>query len=611
MTGEPKWGAGLLWSPRRLGRSLPLHPRLWLSRGIVIAAVVGVGGWALWQGFAAFFPAVDAEPDANLVVVRYLHALELPRWDPGPALEAAARPSWEAFSPPPFWRGGSVGEPPLTGRALELAREGGRQLQSGNPEAAAASYLRAATLQPTWEVLYPTGLALLAAGDPERAADQLGEAEARLLRLSTAGASSPVFYAALVATRYAAGLAHLEGDCLDAILELRRSVSALDAYVSVNGALVRDRLHPFQVSEAGIDSHAVWATLASAYYRCEGKFPGEYEKRHGWKEDFAKEYRSPARPEVRDGPFANALAACITTGGRSARCWAYSNLNQPAWASRMYFAGTDEKTVGQALPPSVLSSLTRLVYDVAWLAGQSDKDRMRASTYVAYAARLNRKANVPGLADRIAALGRHLAPATKDYSLLAETWHRRDDLSSLTLDERFKLEDLKGAVWALQDRWLQPLRSGHPDLMIQEVESQVHRAGPYGTSLRDWKEDVQARFRDALIDAMRTTRRNGDLGAALAIRDFRAPWLGPAWRSQALRAWLTLEIWLRWAFLFLLWVLAVAAACLFHRLVVFPYLLYTTDFYRLEHQRRRNQRKRQGKPFTRQEIEDAQTESPP
>lgn len=603
------WGAGLTWSPRRLGRSLPVHRSLWFWRALALAVTAGVGAWALWQGLAAAFPGVEPDPDPETVVVRHVSALEVPPWDPGPALAATERPSWEAFPPPSHWRGGPVGDAPLAGRARDLMAQGRRELQAGNLEPAATSFLRAANLQPAWEALYAAGLALHEAGDSELAAERLSQADERLQQLATAGAagaSGPTFHAAQVATRYAAGLAALEFDCLDAILHLRRAVRALDDYVDAEGAFVRDRRRPFRVREAGVDNHAVWATLARAYDRCEGTFPDEYERRHGRAQDFAQEYGSANAREIADGPFASALAACAGGGAaaRSSRCWAYSNLNKPVWASRVYFARPDPESVGKGLEPTVLDSLTRLVYDAAWLATGSEKDRPRASHYLGFAARLDRKAEVPGLAGRIAALGRHLAPTTKDYSFLAEPWRRRD-LSTLSFDAGMKPEDVKGAAAALRERWVEHLHAGRPDLMIEEVDSQLRRAGPHGASLRSWRDEVQAAFRQALVAALRTERGNGNLATALAIRDYAAPWLGPDWPNEASGAWITWDVRLRWLGLALLWLAVTVLVWLFHRLVVFPYLVYTTDFYRLEYRRRHAERRRRDKPFTRDEIEDA------
>jgi hypothetical protein len=562
-------------------------------------------GWVLREGLAGLFPAVEANPNPKPVLIRHFKDMELPRWDPGPNLAAAERPPSEVFPLPTLWQGGPVGDLPLSGRALEYSTQGREQLQAGNLESAVTSFLRAAKLQPTWEVFYSAGVTLLEAGEPEAAADKFGEAEARLQPLSATGSSSsPAVFAALVATRYAAGHAHLQLlDCLEAIFNLRRSVGALDAYVSAGGAFVHDRQHPFQVGEAGTDNYAVWATLATAYERCEGKFPSDYERRHSRKQDFAQEYPSADRLEVRDGPFSNALAACISDGpaSRFARCWAYSNLNKPVWASRRYFAQAEEETVGKGLPPSVLSNLTRLVYNVAWLGADTQKDRARASTYLGYAARLDRKARVPGLDGRIASLGRYLAPSTKDYSFLAESWRQRD-LTSITLDASLKPEDLKGAAWALQERWLAHLRSGRPDLMVEEVEAQISRAGTYGESLSAWKDEVQRKLRDTLLTAMQTEHRNGNIVDALSIREFRAPWLGPGWSSRALRAWLTWSVWFRWVYLLLFWLLIASVTWLCHSLVIVPYLVYTTDYYRSEHLRRHTERRREAKPFTREEI---------
>jgi hypothetical protein len=607
MSGGLPRGAGLTWSPRQLARSLPMHRRLWFWRALAIAMTVASGAWALWQGLAAAFPGVEPDPDPESVVVRHVSGLEVPPWDPGPALAPSARPPWEAFPLPPLWRSGSVGDPPLSGRARELAAQGRRELQAENFETAATSFLRAANLQPAWEVLYSAGLALHKAGDSELAAERLAQADERLQQLESTGSpgvSGPRFRAAQVATRYAAGLAALEFDCLDAILHLRRSVRALDVYVDAEGAFVRDRRRPFRVREAGIDNHAVWATLARAYDRCEGKFPADYERRNGRAQDFAQEYRGANVREITGGPFASALAACVAggTAGPSSRCWAYSNLNKPVWASRVYFARPDPESVGRGLEPTVLASLTRLVYDAAWLAAGHDKDRARASTYLGYAARLDRKAEVPGLAGRIAGLGRHLAPTTKDYSFLAEPWRRRD-LTSLTLGASLKPQEVKGAAAALRERWVGHLRAGQPDLMIEEVESQLRRAGPHGKSLRSWRDEVQAALRQALVSAMHTERANGNLATALAIREYEASWLGPDWPDEASGAWITWDIQLRWLVLALLWLTITALVWLGHSLVVFPYLVYTTDFYRLEHRRRHAERRRLGKPFTRDEIE--------
>src|SRR6185436_10636638 len=156
----------------------------------------------------------------------------------------------------------------------------------------------------------------------------------------------------------------------------------------------------------------------------------------------------------------------------TSRCWAYSNLTQAALGARIYFPQTDDATVGKGIDAALLPSLARLAYDIAWHAASTEKDRQQAGTYLVYAARIDRQAKVPGLADRIAEMGRYIAPITKDYSLLAEPWRRRE-LTTLTLDASMKPEALKGAAWALQERWEGLLHNGDPELMMEEIDAQV------------------------------------------------------------------------------------------------------------------------------------------
>ncbi|HKH44707.1 MAG TPA: hypothetical protein VKM72_08595, partial [Thermoanaerobaculia bacterium] len=525
------------------------------------------------------------ESEAEQLVSQHLAKAPLPQWDPGPSLPKADLPAREPFPPPPLWQAGPIGDAPLEGRALELAAQGREDFANGNFQAAATRLLDASRLQPTWEVQYDAGLSLLAAGDSQLAAQKLVAAEERLLVL--ANSDTPAFHAAQVATPYAAGIAFLEFDCIDAIFRLRRAVRPLQDYADAAGTPVYNRQLPFRVREAEVDSPTAWATLARAYDGCEGKFPRDFESRYERQQDFAAEYKRADIPEVREGPFAGSLADCVAAGKEtiSSRCWAYSNLNKAAWGARSYFPQSDEAPVGRGLDRTLLPSLARLAYEIAWHAAGTEKDRQQAGTYLVYAARIDRQAKVPGFADRIAELGRYIAPITKNYSLLAEPWRRRD-LNTLTFDANMKPEEIKGAAWALQERWGGHLRDGDPKLMMEEIDSQISRAGPHGASLQSWKAEVQEKLRETLATAMLTERTNGNLPAALAIRDLAAPWLGSGWSAQAFRAWLTWKVWLRWAFLLLVWLLATAAVWFFHRLVVFPYLVYSTDYYRLEHQRR-------------------------
>lgn len=613
---RPGWlsrAGGSGWSPFRLGRSLPLDRGLAISRWTLVGLALLAGVLALVLARRAAYPPVEvpAGAAAERLVTARLARVELPAWDPGPPLPATDSPPWESFPPPPPWWRHHPGEPALGGAAGELAAQARRDLEAGDPQAAATRLLRAAAARPGWGTHFNAGVALLAAGDGRRAHDAFLRALERLERLEPGWRGRPVHHAAEIAGRYGAGKAALAaGDCLAAIQHLRLAVRHLRSYVEAEGALVYDRKLPFAVAEAGLDNHAVWGTLAEAYAACEGRFPGDYPREYG-EQDFAGEVARADAPEVREGPFPAALAACVEAETPSARCWAYSNLNQVAWASRSYFpdgaegkdeAGRDLSAAGRDLSAAVLPSLARLAYDVAWLAAGSEEDRGQAPRFLTYAARLDRRAEVPGLDERIGELGRHLAPATRNYSLMAEPWRRRD-LAGLTLEAGLAPEELKGAAWALTERWQGLLERHQPQQMFTEIDAQARRAGPWGESLLAWKRQAQEALQQALAGAIAEARTNGDLPRAAALRDYRAPWLGENWPGTARGAWLTAPVLLLWTGLALLWLLLAAALWLLHRLVVYPYLLYTTDFYRLEYRRRHAERQRAGKPFTRDEIE--------
>ena len=602
--GKPFRPAGLSWSPQRLGRSLPIYRPLWISRAVAVALTVAAAGFAGWRADRVFDPRFEplVPAEAERLVARRLAKLEIEPWAPGPPLSETEAPEWLAAPPPPLWQGPHPGERPVSGAAATLIAQARRDLEEGDPQAAATRYLRAVDQQPTWEVYYGAGLVLTRAGDYRRSRAQWAKAVRRFEDLEAAGAQSPAHYAAGIATRNGAGLAALaDRDCVEGIEHLRRAVHLLRRYVEVEGALVYDRKLPFQVAEAGLDNHSVWSALAQAYKECDGRFPRDYPEKYG-DQDFAAEYDSADADEVAQGPFAAGLAACVAAGPSApSTCWAWSNLNKVLWSSRSYLP----EDGGAGLEPRLAASLARLTYNAAWLAADSEhrEDRRRADRWLAYAARLDRVGAVEGLDRRIAELGRHLAPVTENYSPLAELW-RRVDLTELTLEVDRSPEEIKGIAWALSERWLDHLEGERPERMLVEVDAQVRNAGTFGESLREWRAAVQERMRKALADEIRIQYANDNRAAALAIRDFRAPWLGEGWPSRSYRAWVSPAMVAGWAAVFLVWAGFTAGVWLVHRLVVYPYLVYTTDAYRLEHRRRHRQRLAAGRPFTREEIEE-------
>ncbi len=597
--------AGLWWSPQRLGRSLPIYRPLWISRIVVIALTLIATALAATYAYRGFDLASEPlAPDAGeRLIAKRLAQLELAPWAPGPPLAETEAPEWLPAKPPPLWQGPHPAERAVSGNAGSLVAQARRDLAADNPQAAATRFLRAGDLQPTWEIYYSTGLALLRAGDYRRALPQWAKAVRRFEDLDAAGSRSAGHYATGIATRYGAGLTALtDRDCLHAIEHLRRAVHLLRRYVEVEGALVYDRKLPFRVAEADLDNHAVWSALAQAYSECEGRFPDAYPQKYG-DQDFSDEYDSAESDEVAQGPFAEGLAACVAAGNSApSTCWAWSNLNKVLWSSRSYLP---EEDVEIKLEAPLAASLARLTYNAAWLVASSNyqEDRRQADRWLGYAARLDRLGAVAGLDQRIADLGRHLAPVTENYSPLAEPW-RRGDLTQLTLDSDRTPEEIKGISWALSERWFSHLDGERPDRMIEEVDGQVRNAGPFGESLREWRTDQQEQMQKALADEIRIQYGNGNRPAAAAIRDFRADWLGEGWKPRAVRAWISPAMLVEWAGIFLVLAAFAAIVWLVHRLVVFPYLVYTTDAYRLEHRRRHRQRQDEGRPFTREEIEE-------
>ncbi len=103
---------------------------------------------------------------------------------------------------------------------------------------------------------------------------------------------------------------------------------------------------------------------------------------------------------------------------------------------------------------------------------------------------------------------------------------------------------------------------------------------------------------------MTTERQRGDLPTAVAIRDFRADFLGERWPWRTRRAWIDVGLILRTALWLAFFAAALAAWWLIHRYVGYPYLLYTGDYYKTEFHHRHQQRQDDDKPFTGEEIRD-------
>lgn len=594
-------GFGLAWSPRRLGRSLPVYRRLWVSRGVVAAvallgllAAMSCARRAAWAGVDAEpLSAAEAEPLARDAVAR----VDLPHWAPGEELPPGERPDPMPPPLPPPWSGPAV-TGGLSGEALDLHQRGLAAWAEGDPIGAAGLLEAAAQAAPAaWQPKYHAALALYAAGERPGAVEHLDRAD-RLLRNQVR--TLPAVAAAEAVTLSALAAVAVEDDCLLAVNAARRAMAALERYRRA-AATAYDRAVPFPLPEAGIDSLHLWRRLADSYRRCDRPY-SEYQRWMRGRGGDAAPFRATEYPavtaEVRQGPFPAQLAACIEADDPRLPCWALSNLNRVDARVRLLYPREGAEAVPLARQHA--EGLAALAFDVAWLAAQHEDDAAHATERLRRAAQLPLPADSPAAA-RIGALARHLAPGTGDYSFLAAEWRGRP-AGELELVPGQAPEDVKGIAWAVSEAWIGRARAGRPDELVAAAEAWRPRAGPYGESLGAWLGEVRQRWRRALAAEVRHRRDNGDLAAARGLYELDGGWLGEEW--PPLVAALGPSTLALWVGIGLGWLAAVAAAWQVHRRVVVPYLLYTTDVYREEYRRRERRAVRQGRPFTRKQILD-------
>jgi len=588
-------GLGWRWSPHRLGRTLPIYDRLRWSRAAValvalLALVLAVrcAGRAAWAGVeAAPAPPAEAERVARQTAAR----VELPHWAPGPPLEAGERPEYAGPPPPPPWRGDEPGGA-LDGPARRLHDQGLAALVEGQPVSAANHLLAAAEAAPgSWLPRYHAGLALLAAGDRSAAFDELVEAE-RALRPRERSRAEVA--AAEAATLSAEAAAATPDDCLAAVNSARRAIGALERYRRATSAAYR-RAVAFPLEEAGIDGLHLWRRLADAYRGCDRPY-ADYRRRWPDAKPFRETEYAAVTEEVRTGPFPAQLEACIEASDPRVPCWALSNLNRVYARNRASYPAEGAEPAPEARRHA--EGLAALAHDVAWLASREEADLGAAVEPLRLAARLPLPEGSEA-ASRVAALARHLAPDTGDYSFLAGPWSGRS-ADELSLAGDRAPEEVKGIAWELSDRWIARARGGDPAGLVAAAEGWRARAGPYGDSLSDWLERVREAWHGELAAEVRERRRNGDTARAVAVYELDSAWLGEGW--PPLVAALGPGALVAWVGIALVWLAAIAAAWLVHRLVVVPYLMYTTDYYREEYTRRHADLRARGLPFTRSEV---------
>jgi len=581
------------WRPHELGHSLPVAGRLrrWAAGLLLVGlTAVVVVAWAVTGLGRPDVEPADPESVRRVALERLAH-IELPVWSPGDELEPVPIPG---FAPPPPPAPAAVphpGDPPP--RDPDRLRDALERLGSEDPLGAATDLAELVERQPgSWQLLYDAGLGYRAAGFDDRAAASLAAATTRLEAYARWLGASAAHQAAVAATAYALADVLREVDCMESIEESKAAVAALSPFTDAGGVRTFDRRLPYRLEPHSLTSLDIFLGLVQGYLSCPEHYPQEYfetkTKRRpgGGGATFRQaEYDDPDDPELRRGPFAAELAACIESDGADARCWAVSNLNA-TYVANLSVLGRPE--LPTAYEP-YRDGLARLAFDVAVLDAGGE-DPTSAPAVLLQAHRL--RASDAELAAGIDALARHLGTTQKDYRVLAERFRGRD--LPLLLTPTTPDEDLKGIAWAMRDDWQERLEAGEPEEVFRQVAQARSRIpDAYLGSLDAWEADARRALRESLADEIRVQKRRGNsenLAVAAGLRDFRVDWLGEAWPELAEAAWWTWGLRAAQWLLFALLALFLAGLVVAYRYAVYPYVMYTTDFYRSEFERRRRER---------------------
>jgi len=585
------------WGPHELGYSLPIAQSLqrWAGGLAVLAVAALVGLIFLLRDLGQPAEAPASESMVRSHATRTLARVSLRPWDPGDQLPRVDPPGFLPAPEPPLSHAHHPSDPPL--RDPDMVERALRQIERGEALVGAATRLsQAADAQPdSWLLAYNSGVAFLRTGFDDRAQEALRRAQQHLDDLSSRYRGNFRHYAFVVLNRYALARALERDDCVDAIWHLKLAVNDLGTYVDVGEAEVFDRTLPFSLTGTSLSNLDVWTALNSAYLHCDD-YPGKYFRRRPNAQRFRQgEYDNPQAAQVREGPFFRELSACIENDGATAHCWVVSNLNRLIAANRPLLERPE-------LPGDFelhRGALARLALNTSLLAATGE-DKEGAVTYLEQGARLARGAQEQ--AGQIDALGRYLAAEVQNYSALALPYRNRSAPEMPFADDPSP-EAVKGMAWALRERWQGFLGREQPGEIFKEVEEARQMIpGAFLASLDDWEVAARAALEKALAEEIRLQKRRGNQALAAGLRDFRPGYVGPGWPERANDAWWTPGLRITWWSLIVLYLSFLATLVLFYRRVVYPYLMYTADYYKSEFERRREERRAKNLPLTGRDI---------
>ncbi len=577
---------GIGWIPIKLGNSLPIQGRLWISRlGCIGIALLGPAAFLLQ--LRPFVPSLAAE-DTRRIVEKRLADIDLPLLKGVASSPTGISPPGYLESPAPApWR-----NPLLDSIGSESLRLGLAEFDKSHFREA-ANHLRKATSdgsRETWLPFYHLGITELRLKEYMSAMQSLTEA-LRLLNLSKREIEPLEWAAARIAILRALGIVtHRSGNEAkneaEALRYFKLAVGGLRDY---EGNIVYSRKHLFKFDFLDIDSFDIWNTLVWGYIHSPigtEIYDTEYPLATPFDQDDCLDNASVNE----ENPFHWEIEQCIANNEPLHLCRAYLNLGCVYSANRDFYEGENNE---------FRATLARLAYNVAWLITSYGFDSLQdeAPTPVERVSRFLELASEfsdgnSECEQRVLDLSRYLAfQNPKHRSLVSDAVVEKDGAPFESQDlENIGRESAELLLWRLYIRWQGLLRQEKPGQMITEVDEQLPFAGDFYAFLSAWKREVKKEFRDALAKEIMKELEQGRSSRALGIQRWRAPYLGSSWPWKARITWLGVVFSrsaLFWMVLTVVWVVFLGISWLLHRGVVVPYLIYTTDYYLNEYRKRK------------------------
>jgi len=597
---------GRRWNPLVLGESLPIARGMkisrWFGRSLLLASLLA----AVWKAHALYNPElVDVASESTAIDA--LKRVDLPLWELGGRLRTGKPPQPMPTPRAPLW---SWADPAVYGVDSET-QAAIQAFEDGEPDEAEYLFRKLADSSGAWQPRYNQAISLAQLGLVDRALFVLEEAAEELTSARYSGLDrDPAYLSAWIVNHYALAeirLQHEPDECLGPIRDLKRAVGRLETFVRSDGVRAAGRELPFRLSPTKLNSYDVWLRLNELYLQCED-YPAEYfGRRFGTERYRDQRVANPDLSLNSEGLFSQQANICWGNDGQTRDCWWRLNYNYLHWQSR---------TMTAALNPAFSANwptLARLYQHLASILAKEDRSS-DALSLLSTTSKLVQAAE-PDLdaaekqewQESLEALALYIAVGGDDttperYAALGEPYQGRA-LADLELDGAEDWQ-LKGMSYALSQRWQEQVRGGEMDKMYEEIQAARGQIpARYFNSLKSWWEDeVQPEFRARLVRVIGEERSNSP-ERALAVRDFRSAYMGDGWPLRSSWVWLAPH-WPALLFRLLIGMLFFGLWALVHRYVVYPYLLYNTNYYESEFRRRYKERQKEKLPFIAPELEE-------